>query len=170
MIARFSKEKFRDPSQPFFAVKQTGSVAQYIHLFEDLSTQVSGLTDRQLDGIFMNGLQHEMKEVVNMCKPVDLAEMISTAYQMEDSVMYKVVCRERQQEGKYVQRSGSTRAMVNTKVTSSGNYKSPQAKQTKNQIERPQLKLSEAQIAEKKHLGLCFTCDEKSSRLHWCLN
>ena len=80
MIARFSKEKFRDPSQPFFAVTQTGSVAQYIHTFEDLSTQVTGLTDRQLEGIFMNGLKAEMREVVNMCKPVDLEEMISTAY------------------------------------------------------------------------------------------
>lgn len=57
LIARFSKEKFRDPSQPFFAVKQTGTAAEYIHAFEDLSTQVTGLTDRQLEGIFMNGNQ-----------------------------------------------------------------------------------------------------------------
>lgn len=87
LIARFCREKPRDPSQPFFAVKQTGSVAQYMHMFEDLSTQVSGLAERQLEGIFMNGLQPAMREVVNMCKPVDLAEMISMSYQMEDSVM-----------------------------------------------------------------------------------
>lgn len=50
MIARFSKVKIRDPSQPFFALRQSGSVAEYIHQFEDLSTQVTGLTDSQLEG------------------------------------------------------------------------------------------------------------------------
>lgn len=39
--ARFSKVKYRDPSQPFFEVSQTETVAQYIHLFEDLSMQVT---------------------------------------------------------------------------------------------------------------------------------
>ena len=52
LIAHFSREKLRDPSQPFFAVTQTGTVAQYIHLFEDLSTQATGLTDSQREGIF----------------------------------------------------------------------------------------------------------------------
>lgn len=32
------------------------------------------------------------------------------------------------------------------------------------------MRLSESQIAEKKKLGLCFTCDEKCSRQHWCPN
>ncbi|KAL0744924.1 hypothetical protein Bca101_101029 [Brassica carinata] len=64
LIARFNKEKFRDPSQPFFAVKKTGTAAQYIHAFEDLSTLVTGLTDTQLEGIFMNGLKPEMREVL----------------------------------------------------------------------------------------------------------
>ena len=45
LVSRFSKEKFRDPSQPFFTVKQTGTAAQYIHAFEDLSSQITGLTD-----------------------------------------------------------------------------------------------------------------------------
>lgn len=37
-------------------------------------------------------------------------------------------------------------------------------------VQRPQVKLTESQIAEKKRLGLCFTCDEKWSRQHWCPN
>lgn len=49
-----------------------------------------------MEGIFMNGLTPEMREVVNMCKPVDLPEMISTAYQMETSSLYNVVKKERQ--------------------------------------------------------------------------
>lgn len=41
LIARFSREKLRDPSQPFFTITQTGTVAQYIHMFEELSTQAT---------------------------------------------------------------------------------------------------------------------------------
>lgn len=43
-------------------------------------------------------------------------------------------------------------------------------KQSDNVAQRPQLRLTEAQIVEKKRLGLCFTCDEKWSRQHWCPN
>lgn len=169
LISRFSKEKLRDPSQPFFAVKQTGTVAQYIHVFEDLSTQVTGLTETHLEGIFMNGLQPAMREVVNMSKPVDLAEMISTAYQMEDSVLYKVVCREKQQDSRNTLRASSSKN--STQRSSTGwSYKPAPEKQVETVQQRPQVRLTEAQIAEKKRLGLCFTCDEKWSRQHWCQN
>lgn len=170
LIARFSKEKLRDPSQPFFAVTQTGSVAQYIHLFEDLSTQATGLTDRQREGIFVNGLKPEMREVVNMCKPVDLDEMISTAYQMESSVLYKVVCKEKQQEARNENKTGYSRFVQNAKSSSNWPVKTQQAKQTETNTQRPQLRLTDTQIAEKKRLGLCFTCEEKWSRQHWCPN
>lgn len=35
---------------------------------------------------------------------------------------------------------------------------------------RPQLHLTEAEIAEKKRFGLCFTCHDKWSRQHFCPN
>ncbi|KAG2239290.1 hypothetical protein Bca52824_090150 [Brassica carinata] len=161
VIARFSRERLRDPSQPFFAVRQTGKIAQYIHKFEDLSTQVSGLTDRQREGVFMNGLTPEMREVVNMSKPVDLPEMIATAYQLEDSSLYKMVCRERNYEAKQHQRQ------TFVKPTSMG---SALDKSGSSKAQKPQLRLTESQIAEKKKLGLCFTCDEKWSRQNWCPN
>ena len=170
LVSRFSKEKFRDPSQPFFAVKQTGTAAQYIHAFEDLSTQVTGLTDTQLEGIFMNGLKPEMREVVNMCKPVDLDEMISSTYQMEDSVLYKVVCRERQAEKKDSFKTASTKSYASSKSSSGWTFKPQQPKQNETGGQKPQLRLTEAQIAEKKRLGLCFTCDDKWSRQHVCPN
>ena len=161
VIARFSREKLRDPSQPFFVVKQTGKISQYIHRFEDLSTQVSGLTDTQREGIFMNGLTPEMREVVNMCKPVDLPDMIATAHQMEDGAVYKMVCRERSLESKQHWRQPFVKPA--TTVT-------PVDKNSGIKAQRPQLKLTESQIAEKKRLGLCFTCDDKWSRQHWCPN
>lgn len=175
LIVRFSREKLRDPSQPFFAVKQTGKVAQYIHLFEDLSSQVTGLTDTQLEGIFMNGLTLEMREVVNMSKPVDLPEMIATAYQMEESSLYKRVCRERSLEGKQHLRQTYYKPVNQTsspewQAKQQAKSASSHDKSEGNKAQRPQVRLTESQIAEKKRLGLCFTCDDKWSRQHWCPN
>lgn len=96
LLARFNRVKMRDPSQPLCALRQTGSIEDYVHAFEDLSSQMYGLNERQLEGIFLNGLKPEMLEVVNMCKPVDLPEMISVALQMESSSIYRVVNRDMQ--------------------------------------------------------------------------
>lgn len=177
LIARFSRQKLRDPSQPFFAVTQTGTVAQYIHQFEDLSTQATGLTDTQREGIFMNGLKPAMREVVTMSKPVDLPEMIATAYQMEESSLYKMVCRERANEGKSTTRQWITKPYTSTSSNTDWQQKQQQSrgemnqeKSGSNKVQRPQLRLSESQIAEKKRLGLCFTCDDKWSRQHLCPN
>lgn len=177
LVARFSREKLRDPSQPFFAVKQTGKIVQYIHTFEDLSTLGTGLTDTQREGIFMNGLTPEMREVVNMSKPVDLPDMIATAYQIEDSVLYKLVCRERSAANKTSSRQSFYKPFNQSPATTDWQAKTQNNKtggqQDKGSItkpQRPQLRLSDAEIAEKKRLGLCFTCDEKWSRDHWCAN
>lgn len=90
---------------------------QYIHLFEDLSTQVTSLTDKQLEGIFVNILNFRMREVVNMCKSNDLEEMIATTHQMENSVLYRVVCRGRQQKGKNVAESVSSKTYSTAKCS-----------------------------------------------------
>lgn len=100
LIARHSKVKIRDPSQPRFAITHNGSIEEYMHFFEDLSSQVSGFRESQLEGIFMNGLKPEMREVVNMCKPIDLPEMVSVALQMESSSLYRVVSRDMSLEHK----------------------------------------------------------------------
>lgn len=68
----------------------------------------------------MNNLKPEMREVVNICKPVDLAEMISSAYQMEDSVLYKVVCRERQLENRSVSKSAPLKPYSTVEVIQGG--------------------------------------------------
>ncbi|CAA7021556.1 unnamed protein product [Microthlaspi erraticum] len=168
LIARFSREKLRDPSQRFFNVTQTGSVSEYIHMFEDLSTQASGLSDKQMEGIFMNGLTPDMREVVNMCKPVDLAEMISCAYQMETSSLYRVVQRERQQNSKSSVHHPASKSYSSQTVPP---WKMKQLQQSPALAQsRPQIKLTEAEIAEKKRLGLCFKCPEKWSRTHLCPN
>ena len=77
----------------------------------------------------MNGLKPEMREVVNMCKPVDLDEMITSTYQMEDIMLYKVVCRERQAERKDSLKTASTKSYSSSKSSSGWTFKPQQPKQ-----------------------------------------
>jgi len=71
-------------------------VAEYVQRFEDLSSQVGGLDDQKLEGIFLNGLTGEMQELVHMHKPQNLPEMVAVARSMETSVMRRVVQKELQ--------------------------------------------------------------------------
>ena len=162
LIARFSRVKLRDPSQPFFNVHQTGSVAEYIHKFEDLSTQVYEISDKQKEGIFMNGLTPEMQEVV-----------IATAYQMETSSLLSVVKKEMQQRNKANPSNTQDTSKSYSSYTTNGGWKQKQTVQAtaSNQPKqsgtaRPALRLSDGQLADKKRLGLCFQCDAKWSRQH----
>jgi len=96
LMLRFGNLKLRGPSQSLFCIKQTGSVAEYVQRFEDLSSQVGGLDDQKLEGIFLNGLTGEMQELVHMHKPQNLPEMVAVARSMETSVMRRVVQKELQ--------------------------------------------------------------------------
>ena len=176
LIARFSRVKLRDPSQPFFAVQLTGSVAEYIHHFEDLSTQVVEMTDTQREGIFMNGLTPEMREVGTMCKPIDLPDMIATTYQMESSSLFSVVQREMKNKALTSQKGqenvSKSYSNFNTNI---GWKQKTQPVVTQNQVKQTvnpklQLRLSAEQIAGKRRLGLCYTCDVKWTRHHKCPN
>lgn len=79
----------------------------------------------------MNGLKPEMREMVNMCKPFDLAEIVSIAYQMEDSVMYMVVCKERQQKLRNCSKPVSLKTYSTTKSSSGWSYKPQTMKKMK---------------------------------------
>lgn len=89
---------------------------------------------------------------------------------MEDTALYRVVCREKQQEEKNTWKNGSSKSYSTSKSNTTGYVKPQPSKQGENNTPRPQLRLTDAHIAEKKRLGLCFTCDDKWSRQHWCPN
>lgn len=121
----------------------------------------------------MNGLTPEMQEVVTMCKPIDLPEMIATAYQMETSSLLSVVKKEMQQRNKANQSNTHDTSKSYSSYTPNAGWKQKPSVQstTSNQSKqsgtaRPALRLTDTQLAEKKRLGLCFQCDAKWSRQH----
>lgn len=101
--------------------------------------------------------------------------MIATAYQMEESLLYKMVCRERNSEGKQIWRQmfykpANHSTSVDWQTKQQVKTANTQDKGGESKGQRPQIRLTDTQIAEKKRLGLCFTCDEKCSRQHWFPN
>ncbi|KAL0898881.1 hypothetical protein Bca101_082842 [Brassica carinata] len=55
MVVRFGKSIEDDPATRLFALRQTGSVSDYVSQFKDLSAQVPGLSDHLLERIFYLG-------------------------------------------------------------------------------------------------------------------
>lgn len=111
-----------------------------------------------------------------MCKPVDLPEIISVPLQMESNSIYRVVSRD-MKENRIPKRnfhnppktsSDSTNRIgwkmkpVNTENTTHGN------RPMLIYHNKKQRKLTPAELAEKKRLGLCYQCDDKWSRTHLC--
>ncbi|CAN8241683.1 unnamed protein product [Cochlearia groenlandica] len=73
MLMMYGSMHSRGPSQALFCLKQTTTVVDYVHQFEDLASQVTCLDDQKLEGIFLNELTDEMREVVHVMKPQSLA-------------------------------------------------------------------------------------------------
>ena len=175
LLHRFGNLKSRGPSQSLFCIKQTDTVAAYIHQFEDLSSQVTGLDDLKLEGIFLNGLSLEMQEIVHMWKPQNLPEMIGVTRDMESSLLRQVVLKEL--KGTKVVSKGDT-ASRSWVSTNSSQWKSrplitetPVARDKPTSvITRPRKHFSDAELDEKRRKGLCFKCDGRYFRGHICPN
>ncbi|CAH8276222.1 unnamed protein product [Arabidopsis lyrata] len=89
LLLRFGTLRIKGPSQSLFCIKQEGTVAAYVQKFKDLSAKVTSLDDQKLQGIFLNGLQLEMQELVYMMKPQSLPEMVDVALSMESHTLRK---------------------------------------------------------------------------------
>ncbi|XP_013639368.1 PREDICTED: uncharacterized protein LOC106344556 [Brassica oleracea var. oleracea] len=151
LVLRFTKSIDEEPSTRFFSIKQTGSVADYVSEFEELSTQVPGIEDRHLGRIFYNGLSTEMKEVIKMKDPQGLANFIAAILRMEKSAFYKVVSKVGPNEVVGATRATNThrgachnnggKVWDKQRGDSSGGYRGDQQF-----VQRPRLKYTDAEI------------------------
>ncbi|OAP08286.1 hypothetical protein AXX17_AT2G06770 [Arabidopsis thaliana] len=175
LLLRFGNLKSRGPSQSLLCIKQTGFVVEYIHQFEDLSSQVSGLDDIKLEGIFLNGLSLEMQEIVHMWNLQNLPEMIGVARDMESSLIRRVVLKELQSGKGGSKIQSESRALVPYQPLV---WKSrpviTEPSGTKERatpiISRPRKHFTDVELDEKRRKGLCFKCDDHYFKGHVCAN
>ncbi|XP_010420917.1 PREDICTED: uncharacterized protein LOC104706420 [Camelina sativa] len=178
LMLRFGNLKLRGPSQSLFCIKQTGTIADYIQRFEDLSSQVTGLDEQKLEGIFLNGLSQEMQELVHMQKPRNLPEMVAEARAMESSIMQSVVKKELMLANKENRETFCSDVKSNTHYNPNGWKMKTVATETIQNIEKPANRTEQrprrhntnAELDEKRRKGICFKCDGPWSREHKCPN
>ncbi|CAA7014803.1 unnamed protein product [Microthlaspi erraticum] len=178
MIARFSQKMEENRGKGLFSLRQTGSIADYVNEFEELTTMVPRIDEENLEHMFYIGLKTEMKEVLKMQKPRGLTNCFNAVISMEDSAFCKSMAEATNPRRAFfplrsalnynAQRSGSS--------TNSKSVEKPKDSQT--QTGKPpwrngagrnysgMLKLTPAKIAEKKRLSLCFKFLGKWSRTH----
>ncbi|CAA7022296.1 unnamed protein product [Microthlaspi erraticum] len=191
LIAMFNQKMEDNPQMRLFALKQKGPVTEYVNEFEELTTIVTGAEEENLDHVFYLGLKPEMQEVVKMQKPRGLSALFSMVISMEDSIFCKFMAEVanpfrrsglsfplRSASQYNSQRNWSTSSSTDSPKPSIQNNEPSEASKTQSQNAKPpwknnggrnysgMLKLSPAEIAEKRRLGLYYKCPEKWSREH----
>jgi len=174
MLERFAESIDDEPRNKLCALRQTGSVRQYVREFEELITQVKGIDEPNLISKFYTGLKQEMKEVIKLKEPKGLRNHIAAVVKMESSTFCQVM-------GERVKPRQTDHYTPHHKQHRPNNYnqrnlqpladdKSKQLEPQKNLPPRPRLHLTPAELAELKRLKLCFKCKTSWFRGHVCAN
>ena len=175
MIVRFSESIDDEPETRLFAIRQTGSVTDYVSEFEDLSAQVPDLADHHLERIFYNGLTPKMMEVIRMKDPEGLPNYIAAVLRMESSAFCKVVgtaTSGHNQSAKPVHKSSTTTYHSNHQPQEKQKQLLLDTKHNKDVAsgsklaQRPRQKYSDAELDNMRREGVCFKCGAKWSRAH----
>ncbi|XP_033138269.1 uncharacterized protein LOC103844839 [Brassica rapa] len=187
LLLRFTESIEEEPASRLIALKQTGSVAEYVSEFEELSELVPGLTDEFLIKIFYNGLTQEMKEVIRMKEPKGLENHIAAVLRMETSAFCKVVSaggnRYQNQSQSNALKSSSgynshrlwsgndKRNQTAGGVSGAENQKKDSTTSTTTANLRPRLKHSKEELDRMRKEFICFKCGANGwTRAHICPN
>lgn len=168
LVLRFTQRMEDEPGKRLFAITQKGSITEYINEFEELRSMVTGIDEKNLVHVFFNGLKTEMKEVIKMKEPKGLRQHIAAVSMMEDSAFCKSVAR----VAHTVTPSRST-GFIPLRSSSNFNSNRQESSTSSQQVKKQgghtgAKRLTPAEVAEKRRLGLCYQCDEKWSKSHEC--
>lgn len=107
LVLRFTESIEEEPASRLITLRQTGSIADYVSEFEELSELEPGLDDAFLIRLFYTGRSQEMKEVIRIKEPQGLENHIAAVLRMETSAFCKVVSTSVKTESGSQQRSTS---------------------------------------------------------------
>ncbi|PNY15662.1 retrotransposon-related protein [Trifolium pratense] len=86
LIARYGGRRLENPFEELSALKQTGSVEEYVEAFELLSSQVARLPEEQYLGYFMSGLKAQIRRRVRTLNPVTRMQVMRIAKNVEEEL------------------------------------------------------------------------------------
>lgn len=131
-----------------YKLKQITTVTAFLHEFEYLPTQVTGLSQRSLLNCFLSDLKEEIQRELYILKPTDLHNAVGMAKLVEDKYI--------------VARSAVSHPFV-------PQLSAPAPTQAiQRSVQLPIKCLSPAKMAARREKSLCFNCDSKFIPGHKC--
>lgn len=165
MLDRFGGPIDNDPAARLFRIQQEGEIDEYVHEFEALRNQVTGIDEKNLIKVFFNGLKSEMKEVIRLKEPVSLTDHKLAVLKMQSTTFCKVVSSANSSESQrgYGRQSSSVRSNNSYTKPSGDNTKALALsnKENNNQQKanlRPRLQCSDAELDQMRKDKICFRC------------
>jgi hypothetical protein len=162
VIDRFDRDQFNHFIRQFFHAKQTGSVPEYVTLFDELMHQLLAhdplINPAILTGRFIDGLKSDIRAAVLLHRPKDLDTASSLAILQEE-----VLSGAYTKEYKRLDASYSSRSLSKSFSSNS----SP----VENKPGTPTVPADEklaALMRYRKSKGLCFKCGGKWGPQHKC--
>ncbi|XP_042039612.1 uncharacterized protein LOC121785291 [Salvia splendens] len=168
---RFDRESFQDYFGLIAKLTQTGSVLEYHDTFEKYLNRVQGVPESQLLTLFVAGLKPDMQERLRLHRPSSLAAAMALTLELADSHS------DRQQPQQTSRRPWQPRETRNQTVPNPsqtttqntiGQTQQPAQGRFSNPSDQPQIRVSQAEKAERAKLGLCYYCPDKWVFGHIC--
>jgi len=164
---RFDRDQYQVHMRQLDALRQTGSVAEYYHRFEQLSHSIL-LYNTSYDDVFfvtrfLHGLKDEISAPIALHCPATVDTASALALLQEEELEKAKMKRTYRHDFRDIHKAGSKGFTTNDIAKSS--MKKEELKKTDN------ASLKEKWQARKEFRranGLCFTCGEKWDRKHKC--
>ena len=182
VVRRFQPSMAQNPFELLLALKQTGTVVEFVEEFEKYVGALKAIDQEFARGIFMNGLKEEIQVKVKLYELKSLSDLIQKFIMIKEKnlVWTKKGTNTFTKPTTIPKASSYTKSMtVDTKPwldkktesgTSATNLVSVQAGEM-NKTRGGDFKcLSGAEMRDKREKGLCFRCDEPYHREHKCKN
>ncbi|XP_042045733.1 uncharacterized protein LOC121799030 [Salvia splendens] len=150
---------------------QTGSVVEYHDTFEKYLNRVQGIPERQLFTLFVAGLKPDMQERLRLHRPSSLAAAMALTLELADSHGDR---QQHQQNSRRPWQARETRIQAGP-VSSHpptqnilGQTQQPAQGRVATPSRQPQVRVSQAEKAERAKMGLCYYCPDKWVIGHVC--
>ncbi|KAA0037917.1 ty3-gypsy retrotransposon protein [Cucumis melo var. makuwa] len=185
MYNRFRCRDFGTACARFLAIKQEGTVSEYLQKFEELSAPLPEMAEEVLEGTFTNGLDPRIRKEVFSMRAVGLEDLMEAAQLAEEKAEWSKGGPNSYPFSKEMAKTtlGSSPKMTETPTTKMVTLAEKVVNQTSNsntsqfqtvggggRREPSYRRWTDSELQARKEKGLCYCCDEPFSKGHRCKN
>jgi len=173
VVGRFEQDQYNYIIRQFFHVKQSGSVVEYVEIFDDLVHQLLAydpcFSPTVITSRFVNGLKPSIKAVVLLHRPKDLDTASSLAILQEEVLLghptFETRCNDNLMDIKPFVKPGLPSVSSNKNIDMLSQSEKRGSSLCKGKVQSDKLA---ALMAYRKAKGLCYKCGLKWGSQHKC--